>query len=107
MRTFSPLVMDVTRVIVLLTLLLLFSALPPYTCRWIKTVSQLVMDVTRTIVLVTLLLYFSALPPYTCRWMSKPYSDGDTFPAGDGCNTCTCNSGAVSCTAKFSCPSVG
>ena len=52
-------------------------------------------------------LFISAMPPVTCRWMSKPYHDGDSFPAGDGCNTCTCNGGAVSCTAKLSCPLVG
>jgi hypothetical protein len=35
----------------------------------------------------------------TCEWMDHTYSPGDSFPAGDGCNTCTCGEdGAVGCT---------
>jgi hypothetical protein len=38
-----------------------------------------------------------------CLYNGATYSDGDTFPAGDGCNTCTCASGSVACTEAF-CP---
>ncbi|CAI8055640.1 Deleted in malignant brain tumors 1 protein [Geodia barretti] len=40
-------------------------------------------------------------PP--CLYNGVIYSDGDTFPAGDGCNNCTCASGSVACTEAF-CP---
>ncbi len=33
-----------------------------------------------------------------CTYDSVVYYEGDTFPATDGCNTCTCESGNVSCT---------
>ena len=39
----------------------------------------------------------------TCTHKGQTYKDGDTFPAGDGCNKCTCTSGAVNCT-KIACP---
>ena len=35
-----------------------------------------------------------------CRHGGKVYKDGQTFPARDGCNTCTCSSGRVICTDK-------
>ncbi len=35
----------------------------------------------------------------TCEFGGQSYSPGDSFPAGDGCNTCTCGSdGSVGCT---------
>lgn len=35
----------------------------------------------------------------TCEYGGVTYEEGDTFPADDGCNTCTCEKhGAVSCT---------
>ncbi len=38
-------------------------------------------------------------PPPTCTYNGTPYQFGQTFPATDGCNTCTCTySGQVSCT---------
>ncbi len=34
-----------------------------------------------------------------CRWDGRIYDVGDTFPAGDGCNTCHCmEGGEVACT---------
>ncbi|HVJ91264.1 MAG TPA: hypothetical protein VM580_15780 [Labilithrix sp.] len=39
----------------------------------------------------------------TCSYSGKSYAVGATFPASDGCNTCTCNStGSVTCT-RLSC----
>ena len=36
----------------------------------------------------------------TCEWGDKTYKEGDSFPAGDGCNICGCGEdGQVSCTA--------
>ena len=36
--------------------------------------------------------------------LALTYVQGDTFPAGDGCNTCTCGfDGTVGCT-KIACP---
>jgi hypothetical protein len=40
-----------------------------------------------------------------CLYNGVIYSDGDAFPAEDGCNTCTCASGSVACTEAF-CPVV-
>ncbi len=34
----------------------------------------------------------------SCSYQGNTYQDGDTFPAGDACNECTCNAGYVSCT---------
>jgi hypothetical protein len=43
----------------------------------------------------------------TCEWNGKTYQDQETFPAGDGCNTCQCGAdgkeGQVDCT-KAPCP---
>ena len=40
----------------------------------------------------------------TCEWNGETYQVGDTFPAGDGCNSCHCNEdGEVSCTL-LACP---
>jgi hypothetical protein len=37
--------------------------------------------------------------PLTCSYAGTPYHAGATFPATDGCNTCSCtSSGAVACT---------
>lgn len=37
----------------------------------------------------------------TCRYEGKVYPIGQTFPSGDGCNTCSCSSGgAVACTLR-------
>jgi hypothetical protein len=36
----------------------------------------------------------------TCTYLGITYTEGYHFPAGDGCNTCTCSSGQVSCTEK-------
>lgn len=33
----------------------------------------------------------------TCNYAGNTYLDGDTFPASDGCNTCTCSNGNVAC----------
>ena len=33
-----------------------------------------------------------------CEYDGSFYGDGDSFPANDGCNTCSCDDGAVSCT---------
>ena len=35
----------------------------------------------------------------TCEWKGQIYDKGESFPAGDGCNTCVCDSdGSVGCT---------
>jgi hypothetical protein len=35
----------------------------------------------------------------TCEWDGETYERGETFPAGDGCNSCHCgDDGQVSCT---------
>ncbi|HVJ18289.1 MAG TPA: hypothetical protein VM686_22875 [Polyangiaceae bacterium] len=35
----------------------------------------------------------------TCEWNGQIYEAGDTFPAGDGCNSCSCGpDGSVGCT---------
>jgi len=40
----------------------------------------------------------------TCEYGGKPYAAGQSFPALDGCNTCTCESnGFVSC-SEMACP---
>ncbi|MEM1009655.1 MAG: Kazal-type serine protease inhibitor domain-containing protein, partial [Myxococcota bacterium] len=41
--------------------------------------------------------------PKTCTYNGKTYKDGETFPAGDGCNKCTCTQGRAACT-KIACP---
>lgn len=39
--------------------------------------------------------------PVTCEWEGAVWQPGDSFPAGDGCNTCTCGEGgAVLCTKR-------
>lgn len=37
----------------------------------------------------------------TCTYDGKTYNDGDSFEATDGCNSCFCNNGAVSCTEMY------
>ena len=40
--------------------------------------------------------------PTTCKYNGKEYKQGDTYPAKDGCNTCTCQKdGSSSCTLKI------
>lgn len=42
--------------------------------------------------------------PYVCKYDGEEYLAGDSFPAGDGCNTCTCTEGGrVACTEIY-CP---
>ncbi|MBI4008661.1 hypothetical protein HY357_00335 [Candidatus Roizmanbacteria bacterium] len=33
-----------------------------------------------------------------CTYKNKTYKEGESFPAGDGCNTCGCNDGEINCT---------
>lgn len=35
---------------------------------------------------------------HACAYAGKSHADGDSFPSTDGCNTCSCNDGEVSCT---------
>jgi hypothetical protein len=43
-------------------------------------------------------------PQPICVYNDRKYTRGQSFPAGDGCNTCTCDeSGNVACT-KIACP---
>ncbi|GMV42495.1 MAG: hypothetical protein AMXMBFR64_42110 [Myxococcales bacterium] len=42
-------------------------------------------------------------PDQGCAWGGAWYSYGESFPAGDGCNTCTCSVSGVGCT-KIGCP---
>ena len=34
----------------------------------------------------------------SCNYQGKSFSDGQNFPASDGCNTCSCRAGSVNCT---------
>lgn len=43
--------------------------------------------------------------PQGCNFAGKLYQTGESFPAGDGCNTCTCQAdGSIGCTL-IGCPS--
>ncbi len=33
-----------------------------------------------------------------CEYMGRTYAHGERFPAGDGCNGCSCDDGQVACT---------
>lgn len=35
-----------------------------------------------------------------CTYDGKSWKEGDSFPSVDGCNTCSCTAGGVSCTEK-------
>ncbi len=35
-----------------------------------------------------------------CNYNGKEYKNGEAFPAGDGCNECSCEDGKVTCTEK-------
>ena len=37
-------------------------------------------------------------PGGSCTYDGQTYADGSSFPATDGCNTCSCSSGVVACT---------
>ncbi len=39
-----------------------------------------------------------------CKYNGKEYKDGETFPAGDGCNTCSCGPNGVANCTKRACP---
>ena len=34
----------------------------------------------------------------SCQYWGKTYKSGESFPAGDGCNSCGCTDGRVGCT---------
>lgn len=36
--------------------------------------------------------------PQSCSYDGKRYASGDSFPATDGCNNCSCDDGSVECT---------
>lgn len=36
--------------------------------------------------------------PIQCSYNGKIYKSGDSFPAQDGCNTCSCQGGKIACT---------
>ena len=38
-----------------------------------------------------------------CEYEGETYEDGESFPAADDCNTCTCEDGNASCT-ELGCP---
>jgi len=40
---------------------------------------------------------------HDCARNGSTYRSGDTFSAGDGCNSCTCSDGAIACTSDV-CP---
>lgn len=40
----------------------------------------------------------SPTTPQGCSYDGKRYASGDSFPATDGCNSCSCDHGSVSCT---------
>lgn len=37
----------------------------------------------------------------TCEYNGRTYQNGDNVPSGDGCNTCSCDKGKVSCTTMM------
>jgi hypothetical protein len=37
-------------------------------------------------------------PSGACEYAGKSYNDGESFKSSDGCNTCSCEAGEVSCT---------
>lgn len=39
--------------------------------------------------------------PGTCTYQGMTYALGDTFPEGDGCNSCSCTDHGVTCTIIF------
>ncbi len=39
-----------------------------------------------------------------CKYNGKEYKEGESFPAGDGCNTCICGSNGVPNCTKIACP---
>lgn len=45
--------------------------------------------------------------PITCEYGGTSKSEGQTFPSTDGCNTCTCSQGHVSCTKRACAPDSG
>lgn len=57
----------------------------------------------RSIALATLLVLFACddhgKGGAACVYNGMPYAIGDVFPAGDGCNSCTCTASGASCTA--------
>src|SRR5690349_6181513 len=40
----------------------------------------------------------SMLQGLQCGGSGSPYQEGQTYAAGDGCNTCTCTTGVFECT---------
>lgn len=40
----------------------------------------------------------------TCSYGGKTYAEGASFPATDGCNTCTCGAGGMVGCTKMACP---
>ncbi len=57
----------------------------------------------RTLLAVAVLLLAAGCPKNTCEYNGQSYSEGESFPATDGCNTCTCGpEGQVGCT-KIGC----
>lgn len=43
----------------------------------------------------------------TCTYDGHVYAIGDTFPSGDGCNSCSCTDQGVACTARACAPDGG
>ena len=41
-----------------------------------------------------------------CEYRGMTYALGESFPAGDGCNACTCTADGASCTER-ACPDAG
>jgi len=42
----------------------------------------------------------------SCEYGGQIYEDGESFPAGDGCNNCFCDNGSAACTT-IDCPEAG
>jgi hypothetical protein len=42
----------------------------------------------------------SMLQGLSCGGSGSPYQEGQTYAAGDGCNSCTCMGGVLSCTTN-------
>ena len=49
----------------------------------------------------------SAADNNMCRYEGSSHSLGDSFPANDGCNTCSCNSLGITCTHRTCLPDAG
>jgi len=63
-----------------------------------ETLSLVLMDAILVVVLLDKSLVRKITCNQTCNYEGNTYNEGDSFPCKDGCNSCSCSSGQVSCT---------